>query len=373
MCNLRCSYCFEENKNNRVMSLNTATKFINKILPVPDDKFFNGYIKEFDNKLAGCTLIFVGGECTLYIKLIDNIIQCFLNKVKETNTDLKFYNIIIETNGTKLTTEEWNNFYNKYEDHLSIGLSFEGCSSYHDACRRDLNNNGSFNNVLDGVRNLISKKKKFQNTIVLSPHNISHLFDCYLGIREVGLKNMDAYIQCEPIWTKEQEDIYNEQLMMIANDMLKVNDGFIYKAFYNDYMEDDCYSSCGTTGFQITLSYDGDIYSCYKFSDSTIPTWLRDKFNLGNVDEGITKPENYLKLRSLNDNLKIPDKCKKCKIATGCPKCPAYNYKHNGDVAIDTKTWCNMVQITAKVAKYYKDKMKEMYNIDIGNINKYGE
>ena len=32
-----------------------------------------------------------------------------------------------------------------------------------------------------------------------------------------------------------------------------------------------------------------------------------------------------------------------------------------------------MVQITAKVAKYYKDKMKEMYNIDIGNINKYGE
>jgi len=60
--------------------------------------------------------------------------------------------------------------------------------------------------------------------------------------------------------------------MMIANDMLKVNDGFIYKAFYNDYMEDDCYGSCGTTGFQITLSYDGDIYSCYKFSDSTIPT-----------------------------------------------------------------------------------------------------
>ena len=78
-CNLACSYCYQINKGKRVMSLETAKKFIDLLLS--GDKGFKEYIG--DSK--SCVLEFIGGEPFLQVDLIDEIYDYFIEQALKLN------------------------------------------------------------------------------------------------------------------------------------------------------------------------------------------------------------------------------------------------------------------------------------------------
>ena len=75
-CNLCCSYCYQINKGHHVMPFEIAKQFIDKLLN--DDETFQEYIQS--QTTTGCVLEFIGGEPFLEIKLIDQIIDYFMEQ-----------------------------------------------------------------------------------------------------------------------------------------------------------------------------------------------------------------------------------------------------------------------------------------------------
>ena len=69
-CNLRCKYCYEINKKDKYMSLETAKKMIDSLL--------NGeFITKENIQFAkmGIVLEFMGGDALINPKLVDSILN----------------------------------------------------------------------------------------------------------------------------------------------------------------------------------------------------------------------------------------------------------------------------------------------------------
>ena len=72
-CNLACSYCYETHKGHKSMKLETAKKFIDKLLSGED-----GFKEYIDPSFSPAIIIeFIGGEPFMEIELIDQIADYF--------------------------------------------------------------------------------------------------------------------------------------------------------------------------------------------------------------------------------------------------------------------------------------------------------
>ena len=76
-CNLRCTYCYQINKQTHRMSFEVAKKFFDMIIEAtPED---NEYINPENS--PGLVLEFIGGEPFLEIELIDQIVDYAISRM----------------------------------------------------------------------------------------------------------------------------------------------------------------------------------------------------------------------------------------------------------------------------------------------------
>ena len=115
-CNLKCSYCYENNKSPKIMTFNTAQQIIDKELKNKD-------------KYTGFEIDLFGGEPFLQFELIKQITDYACQKLNDFP-----HTIFLTTNGT-LVHGDVQKWLIDHKDCVICGLSLDGTREMHNTNR----------------------------------------------------------------------------------------------------------------------------------------------------------------------------------------------------------------------------------------------
>jgi len=139
-CNLRCSYCFNPNKTNYLMTKENAFNYLDYLFSVFNDG--EKYFVDLSGK----------GEPLLNKKLISDISKYCLLKSDELGVEVT---PTLVTNGTLLTEE---NVKFLQENRILFGVSLDGPKNVHDKYRKDVFGNPTYDLILKNILNIKSRE-----------------------------------------------------------------------------------------------------------------------------------------------------------------------------------------------------------------------
>jgi uncharacterized protein len=326
-CNLACSYCF----------------FLDKELLYPNSKFrmtdevLENYIRQLieSHRTSEVTVAWQGGEPTLMG--VDFYRKAIQYQEKYRKPGMTFENTM-QTNGT-LLDDEWCEFLK--ENNYLIGISIDGPQHLHDAHRVDKGSQGTFHNVMRGLRLLQKHEVEYNVLVTVNGLNADYPREIYRFLRdEVGTK----WIQFIPIVERVNPDGYNvyqkgntvtersvrpEQfgrfLIQVFDEWIRddVGEMFVqtFEAAARNWMGLGSSGMCvfeETCGLGLAIEHNGDLYSCDHF--------VEPDYMLGNI-----KDEHMLQMvvseeqtRFGQDKLdSLPQYCLDCDVRFACHgECP---------------------------------------------------
>ena len=350
-CNLKCSYCYEVNKQNNSMPFEVAKTFIDELLENSPKTI--SYVNSYDR--TSVVLEFIGGEPFLKIDLIDEITDYFISKAIELHHPWALrYMISITSNGTLYFDPKVQEYIKKNRRNLSLSISVDGNKQLHDMCRVDANGNGSYDKAIAAVKHYMEYWHGNMGTkLTLAPANIEYAYDALKDLYTFGYD--DAHFNCafEEGWTPEHAKIYYEQMKrfsdwMIENDMVEKYHPFEFNPEFGHPTDpENTKNWCGSTKYMLALDWRGDIYPCIRFMDSSLGN-KQIPYCIGNIYDGIEYDDcTRCRVDCLNKvtrKTSSTDECFNCPISTGCANCNGYAYEVNGTPNSRTTYHCIMVK-----------------------------
>jgi len=352
VCNLDCKYCFYLEKENLYPAEN-KWKMSGEVL--------ENFIRQFivSQEIPDITFAWQGGEPTLagiefYRKAIE-----LQNKYAEG----KHIHNTFQTNGINLD-DEWCTFFK--ENDFLIGLSIDGPEEIHNRMRITKSGNGSFNEVMRGLKLLKKYDVDFNTLTCVHKYNADSPIIIYDFFKQIGSKFMQFIPIVERNVLKEDEVLkiahprydgetevtewtveglqYGKYLSTIFDEWIRKDVGQFYIQIFDVALE----SWVGmkpnlcifnpTCGDAMAIEHNGDLYSCdhYVFPENL----------LGSIsDQNILSLVNSDQQRKFGTDKKdlLPSYCKACDFLFacngGCPKNriiktpafePGLNYLCNG-------------------------------------------
>ena len=362
-CNLQCSYCYQINKHNHVMNIETAKKFIDLLLNNDEDM---QYI--YDTQHGTSVIIeFIGGEPFLEVDLIEEIYTYFVTQcILKKHPWALSHKISICSNGVLYFTPKVQNFIKKHLYEMSFSISIDGNKELHDACRKFPDGSGSYDIAHAAMRHYVDVLHgSMGSKMTLAPDNIQYTYNAIKSLIEDGYTEINLNCIYEKGWTNEHAIILYNQLKQTA-DYIYEHDLFdkIYlsifcETFFKPKNENDLSNWCGGDGHMIAVDYKGDIYPCIRYMESSLGN-DQPPFIIGNVDKGLFYTEeqryNFDYLRSIDRRSQSTDECFNCPIAEGCSWCTAYNYQVFGTPNARATYICIMHKARALANAYYWNK-----------------
>ena len=369
-CCMACTYCYQHNKSKNKMSFETAKICIDNLLA---NKYENISIEN----TFGIIFDFIGGEPLLEINLIEQICDYFLNLLIDLRHPwLYFFKINICSNGLLYDTPEVQNFFKKYGKFTSFSISVDGNKELHDACRIDLNGNGTYDKIIAAVH---SHKKNFGyiplTKMTIAPENVNYIYDAVLNLIQEGYQEIPFNCVFENVWSdKKDATILYQQLKKLGNYLI---DNQLYNKIWirmfneNSYcpkLDDDANWCGGTDYFHcVSLDYCGNFYPCIRYMASSLgnkqqPIIVGDIYN--NFNNTDFHQNNIAKLQGITRRSQSTDECFYCPIASGCAWCSAFNYEEFGTVNKRATYVCNMHKAEALANVYYWNTLYQYLGID---------
>ena len=297
-CNLQCSYCFQGAKNKDKSFLTDATR----------EKIYK-FIVDFttERKLDVVSILLFGGEPLLHFnKNIE-----WLDKIKKycDENNKKFVTSIV-TNGI-LIDDEILDSLKKY-DCQTIQITLDGIPSIHNTKRIFRNKEGSFTQVLEGIKK-VKNKQGLNNPVIrinIDKNNIGttleliqlldneNLNDCFVdfGIIRDGKCSSNCFDDSElgdilePLWNTLKELKFNFNV--------KPSRKSLYCGLYGD------------TSF--TIDHKGNIYKCWELVGD-------DNHFMGSLnEEGKISSLNYNFFNWMSRNPLETKECRECKYLPIC-------------------------------------------------------
>lgn len=370
-CNLNCSYCYQINKGHHIMPIEIAQDFIDMIFN--NNKNLYDYINF--NEFSGCIIEFIGGEPFLQVKLMDQILDYFILKLKNSQPQwLKYWCICITSNGTLYFNPQVQQFIKKWICHLSLSISIDGNKELHDKCRTYLNGKGSYD---DAIKAALHYSNNYNQALItkmtLSPDNIKYASDAYINLINLGYKDIDSNYCFEEGWTIDHAKILYQELKKVADYIIFNNkDIDLYFAMFRNFQFRPMLKSindnwCGSNDCMITLDYNGNLYPCIRFTESSLGS-DQEPLIIGTIKyhDLIVNEKNQKCINCLHNITRIsqsPKKCIKCKIADGCAWCTAYNYQKTGSVNKRVTYICELHHARALANAYFWNLYYQKYHI----------
>lgn len=332
-CNLRCRYCFADegayHSRREFMSLETAKRAIDFLI----ENSGNRKILETD---------FFGGEPLMNFDVVKETV--YYAKARAAERGKKFL-FTLTTNGL-LLKDDIAKFLN--EEMENVVLSLDGCKEVHDAVRKTANGKGSFDLVIDNLKNFVKIRgdKSYYVRGTFTAKNLDFSKDV-LFIADSGFDS----ISMEPVVTDIPDlAITKEHLKTISDEYDRLCDkyleyyaagkGFNFFHFNVDLEGGPCLSkrvsACGAGNEYFSVVPNGDIYPCHQFAGDA-------DFCMGNVFEG--KLDEKIRSRFKNSCLFTRKKCGDCFAKFICSGgCSANNYHYNGDIDQPYEMTCEMMR-----------------------------
>lgn len=332
-CNLRCRYCFADegayHSRREFMSLETAKKAIDFLI----ENSGNRRILETD---------FFGGEPLLNFDVVKETV--YYAKEQAAKRGKKFL-FTLTTNGL-LLKDDIADFLNREME--NVVLSLDGRKEVHDAVRKTANGKGSFDLVIENLKNFVKirgdKHYYVRGTFTAKNPDFSKdvLFLADNGFDSISMEPVVTDIPDLAI-TKEMLPRIGQEYDALCDAYLEYmakGKGFNFFHFNVDLEGGPCLakrvSACGAGNEYFSVVPNGDIYPCHQFAGDPA-------FRMGSVYEG--KLDEKIRSKFRDSCLFTRKKCENCFAKFICSGgCSANNYHFNGDINEPYEITCEMMK-----------------------------
>ena len=348
-CNLACKYCFAEegeyHGRRALMSYEVGKKALDFLIANSG----NRHNLEVD---------FFGGEPLMNWQVVKDLVAYGREQEKIHNKHFRF---TLTTNGV-LLNDEVQDFVNKEMD--NVVLSLDGRKEINDQMRPFRNGTGSYDLIVPKFQKLAESRnqEKYYIRGTFTRNNLDFSKDI-LHFADLGFKQMSI----EPVVGEEsdpyairEEDvpIIKEEYDKLAKIMIereKEGKGFNFFHFMIDLDGGPCVakrlSGCGSGTEYLAVTPWGDLYPCHQFVG-------QEEFLMGNVDDGIVRPEIADDFRSCNVYSK--DKCRDYFAKFYCSGgCMANSYNFHGTIHDTYDIGCEMQRKRVECAIMIKAALAE--------------
>lgn len=332
-CNLRCRYCFADegayHSQREFMSEQTAKRAIDFLI----ENSGNRRVLEVD---------FFGGEPLMCLETIKNVV--YYAKEKAAAKGKKF--LFTTTTNALLLGGDAIEFFN--EEMENVVLSLDGRREVHDAIRKTKNGKGSFDLVIENIRNFV-KSRGDRHYYVRGTYTAKNL-DFSKDVLFLADNGFDS-ISMEPVVTdiddlaikEEHLPKILEEYETLCDEYLKryeEGNGFNFFHFNVDLEGGPCLSkrvsACGAGNEYFSVAPNGDLYPCHQFVGD-------EKFKMGNVYEG--RLDGGIRSTFSENCLFTREKCGSCFAKFICSGgCSANNYHFEGDLNRPYGITCEMMK-----------------------------
>ena len=348
-CNLACKYCFAEegeyHGRRALMSYEVGKKALDFLIANSGSR-------------RNLEVDFFGGEPLMNWQVVKDLVA--YGREQEKLHD-KHFRFTVTTNGV-LLNDEIQDFINKEMD--NVVLSLDGRKEVNDFMRPFRNGKGSYDLIVPKFQKLADSRDQERYYVrgTFTRNNLDFSEDVK-HFAELGFKQMSI----EPVVGDESEPyaIQKEDLPKIFEEYDKLakymierekeGKGFNFFHFMIDLTGGPCIykrmSGCGSGTEYLAVTPWGDLYPCHQFVGE-------DDFLMGNVDEGITKPEIADHFRDCNVYTK--EKCKNCFAKFYCSGgCAANGYKLCGSINDVYEVGCELERKRVECAIMIKAALAE--------------
>ncbi len=321
-CNLACKYCFAEegeyHGRRAMMSYEVGQKALD-------------FLVANSGSRVNLEVDFFGGEPLMNWQVVKDLVAYGRSLEEKHNKKFRF---TLTTNGV-LLNDEILEFANR--EMSNIVLSIDGRKEVHDKMRPHRGGQGSYDEIVPKFIKVAESRNQMDYYVrgTFTHHNLDFSKDV-LHMADLGFKQ----ISVEPVVADEKESyaIKEEDIPALlaeydklAQELLKrqkEGNGVNFFHFMIDLQGGPCVakrlSGCGSGTEYLAVTPWGDLYPCHQFVG-------QEDFLMGNVDEGIVRPDIVDEFKTCNVYAK--EKCKKCFAKFYCSGgCAANSYNFHGNI-----------------------------------------
>jgi len=344
-CNLACRYCDADIYSNQRISIDTISKIINKALDYANHVEF----------------IWHGGEPLLMgIQFYEKVVE-LQNRYRREGQIIEN---TLQTNGT-LISQEWVDFFKANDFH--VGVSLDGPPEVHNANRIFKSGQGSFEQVMMGIRLLKENGVNFGVLAVITKETVrlgaKRFLDFFIenGIFYIGILPQRPALNIGRTDALPRDE-FEKFAIELFDYWYSLDDPRIRIREFDAILDrifgaesKICIFGGDCRGKILAIAPNGDVYPCDEFM-------FDDRYKLGNVREQtfeeMLNPMNpkLIRIRLEDLETKKSMNCKYLKICNyGCPKdryVLSKVYNEEG-----TCGWCNVID------HIYKRVMKDLGKI----------
>lgn len=331
-CNLACKYCFAEegeyHGRRALMSFEVGKKALDFLVTNSGNR-------------VNLEVDFFGGEPLMNWDVVKQLVA-YGRSLEEPNN--KKFRFTLTTNGV-LLNDEVMEFVNK--EMSNVVLSLDGRKEVNDRMRPFRTGKGSYDLIVPKFQKLAESRNQtnyyirgtFTRNNLDFSEDVKHFAD--LGFKQMSIEPVVGPEE-DPYSIREQDlpQIMEEydKLALEYIDRYKKGNGFNFFHFMIDLTQGPCVykrlSGCGSGTEYLAVTPWGDFYPCHQFVGN-------EDFLMGNVDEGITKPEIVKEFG--NCNVYSKEKCKNCFAKFYCSGgCAANSYNFHGTINDAYDIGCEM-------------------------------
>ncbi len=348
-CNLACKYCFAEegeyHGRRALMTYDVGKKALDFLIANSGNR-------------RNLEVDFFGGEPLMNWQVVKDLVA--YGREQEKIHD-KHFRFTVTTNGV-LLDGEIQEFINQEMD--NVVLSLDGRREVNDRMRPFRNGKGSYDLIVPKFQELAESRGQeryyvrgtFTRENLDFSNDILHFAD--LGFRQMSIEPVvgdesDPYaIRGEDLPVIMEE---YDKLAKIMIEREKSGKGFNFFHFMIDLEGGPCVakrlSGCGSGTEYLAVTPWGDIYPCHQFVG-------QEEFLMGNVDEGVVRPEIADDFR--NCNVYTKEKCKNCFAKFYCSGgCMANAYNFHGTIQDAYDIGCEMQRKRVECAIMMKAALAE--------------
>lgn len=331
-CNLACKYCFAEegeyHGRRALMSFEVGKRALDFLIANSGNR-------------QNLEVDFFGGEPLMNWQVVKDLVAYGRKQEKQHNKHFRF---TVTTNGV-LLNDEIQEFINREMD--NVVLSLDGRQEVNDRMRPFRNGEGSYKLIVPKFQKLADSRnqEKYYVRGTFTRENLDFAEDI-LHFADLGFKQMSI----EPVVGDEsdpyairEEDLpaireEYDRLARIIIEREKCGKGFNFFHFMIDLDGGPCVakrlSGCGSGTEYLAVTPWGDLYPCHQFVG-------QESFLMGNVDEGIVRPQIADDFRSVSVYSKKG--CRDCFAKFYCSGgCMANSYNSNGSLQSTYEIGCEM-------------------------------
>ena len=331
-CNLACRYCFAEegeyHGRRALMSFETGKKALDFLIANSGNR-------------RNLEVDFFGGEPLMNWQVVKDLVAYGREQEKIHNKNFRF---TLTTNGV-LLNDEIMEFANK--EMGNVVLSIDGRKEVHDHMRPFRKGAGSYDLIVPKFQKFAESRNQDKYYVRGTfTHNNLDFSNDVLHLADLGFKQ----ISVEPVVAQPTEDyaireedlpqLYEEYDKLAAEMVERHKNGndFNFFHFMIDLEGGPCIykrlSGCGSGTEYLSVTPWGDLYPCHQFVG-------QEEFLMGNVDEGITKPEIAEEFRGCSVYSK--ESCRTCFARFYCSGgCMANSYKFHNTIHDTYEVSCEM-------------------------------